>query len=110
MKTFLSAERMEALKNKLNGMCIDGKPVGISDKVLNVPDDLAEVDLNMTAHVLAIKMFLEKGEDAQASIGLVFLMAFMEEAQSRGLGENDFPISLEAIKDDLTDRGIVTLQ
>jgi hypothetical protein len=64
-------------------------------------DDMAKVDEAMYFHVLAVCKMRDEGKSAECVIGLACLASLMQEANSRGLGENDFPHSLEAIKNDL---------
>lgn len=111
MKKFLSEQRLAKLKSDIRGMNNDNKiPEHAFDRMLSTPDDLQEVDLTLTAHVMAVGMFRRNGKMDVSLLGMTIIKAFMEEAMERGLGENDFPISLQAIKDDLSGRGVITLQ
>lgn len=76
----------------------------------DVEDDLDKVDEAMLFHVLAVAKLRAKGSMQSALVGIVCLKLIMEEGMERGLGENDFPRSLQAIKDDLASRGIMNIQ
>lgn len=76
----------------------------------DVEDDLDKVDEAMLFHVLAVTKLRAKGSMQSALVGIVCLKLIMEEGMERGLGENDFPRSLEAIKNDLASRGIMNVQ
>ena len=68
-------------------------------------DNLVDVDLAMTAHVILVEHFRQQHVEKGALIGMACLTAFMEEARSRGLGETDFPISLDHIKAAVMNKG-----
>lgn len=107
MKYFLNDKNRTALIEALTkaGVTKEG-----AEGMVNVKDDLRAVDLVMTAHVLAIAHCRANGKEAETLKGLVCIGFLMAEAINRGLGENDFPESLAAIKEDLISRGITTLQ
>ena len=102
MTYFLSAERRTKLAAELREM--DVSPNGIKD-FTEMPDDLQEVDLCMTAHALACIHFKNKHNsgDPEASdqlkIGVYCLIALMAECDERGLSERDLPNSTMRMKE-----------
>lgn len=103
MKYFLSEER----RKKLFDLLIEADiPETKALQFAEVKDDLKAVDEDMLIHVQCIQHFRAIGDQLNSTVGLAILVTYMDEALSRGLSENDFPRSLVAIKDDLSDRGI----
>ncbi len=100
MKYFLNQERRSALYNVLVEC---GVSVEAAKVFTEVEDNLAEVDTHMYAHVKSIVVFRNKGDMEEAAKGIACLASLMAEAKERGLMENDFPESLAAIRDDLTE-------
>lgn len=98
MKTFLSDERRSDLAAQLAilGMCQED-----IDHLTIVPDDLFEVDLAMLAHVLTVVQTRDEGRTKIAHMGLTILQTLMEEAYERGHTDDDFPMMLHAVEDDL---------
>ncbi len=107
MKYFLKEPKRTELVEALTKAGVDQEG---AEGMVNVKDDLRMVDLVMTSHVLAISHCRNIGKEEEALKGLACISAFMAEAITRGLGEDDFPMSLAAIKDDLMERGVTTLQ
>jgi hypothetical protein len=72
-----------------------------------VEDDMLQVDINLKTHAECITHFREqvaKGKahhEKHVNQGLLILTALMDEAINRGLGETDFPMSLEYIKNEV---------
>jgi len=104
MKRFLSPNRQKKLLETLIGL---GVHVKIANEFVSVPDDMHEVDLVMKAHVLSVALCRKLNKMDEACKGLACLATIMAEGIDRGLGEDDFPMSLKAIKDDLRGRGMV---
>lgn len=103
MKYFLSEER----RKKLFDLLVEADiPETKALQFAGVKDDLKAVDEDMLIHVKCIQRFRAIKDDLNTAVGLAILVTYMDEAMSRGLNENDFPLSLVAIKDDLSDRGI----
>ena len=100
MISFLSEQRRAELVQKFRQLKSSQEDI---DQFTSIPDDLDEVDIVMTNHVLAVALCRRDGEPKAAAIGLVCLLAIMEEARSRGLGENDFPMSLSVIQHELAE-------
>lgn len=110
MKYFLSDKRRQEL-DKLMGLTQNpDEKKSIKQLTLDVPDDIAEVDRAMLIHVKTISLLRDKGLHMSALVGMACLKFLMEEGQDRGLREDDFPLSLAEIKDQLSDRGIINLQ
>jgi hypothetical protein len=110
MTPFLSPDKQKDLIEKLVDLGMD---LGNAKKFAEIEDDMAEVDLAMTAHVMCVVHFRETASPEAAiegSKGIICLAALMHEAMDRGLGEDDFPTALEAIKNDLNSRGITVVQ
>jgi hypothetical protein len=110
MTPFLSQDKQKDLIEKLTGL---GMKLDDAKKFAEIEDDMVEVDLAMSAHVLCVAHFRKllnekpsKEATIEATKGLVCLTTLMKEAIDRGLGENDFPLALAVIKNDLGDRGI----
>jgi hypothetical protein len=107
MTYFLSDDKRAELIQALTRAGMEQKH---AERFANVEDDMAEVDLAMRTHVLAIVECHKEREDVETMKGLAILSAFVNEASDRGLKEADFPMSLAAIIEDLTDRDEVSLQ
>lgn len=98
MKTFLNDERRSDLAAQL---AVFGMSQEDIDHLTIVPDDLFEVDLTMSAHVLVVCQTRENGQWELAQTALTILQTLMEEAMERGHAETDFPMMLHAVRDDL---------
>ncbi len=85
-----------------------GMPQKSAEKLANVPDDMKEVDIAMTAHVMLVGRFGASGDKLLEKQGLACLTSYMLEAMNRGYAETDFPISLAAVKEQLKIQGIPT--
>lgn len=107
MKYFLNDERRAELVKKLTEM---GMPRHAAQKFADLEDDTYKVDEALYTHVLTVSHFRDQRNLAEAAKGLVCTSHIMAEAIERGLGENDFPRSLQAIKDDLGNRGITVIE
>lgn len=103
MTRFLSPERQQQLIVKLTemGMALPG-----ANQMSSIEDDMHEVDLTMLAHVEWVVHYRNLGNFEESVKGVVCLETIMEEAMERGFAETDFPLSLAAIKTDLSGRGI----
>lgn len=107
MKYFLSEQRRAELTNALLDV---GEHFNRIEVVTDVEDDLFEVDLALAAHVQIVIESREAENVDHAAIGLLCSLVLMEEAQERGLGEDSFPMMLQAIKQDLSGRFGMTVQ
>ncbi len=100
MTSFLSEKRRAELVQKLQKLKCSPEEI---DPFTNIPDDLDEVDIILTHHVLAMASCRRNGEHGAAMVGLICLSAIMAEALERGLGEKDFPMSLSVIQCELAE-------
>src|SRR5216684_2079326 len=106
MKYFLSPERRNDLVKSLVKL---GMPEASAIRFSQLEDNMKEVDIALLSHAQCLVHFRERQDVkpdsrnllAVAQGGLI-MASLMEEAQSRGLGENDFPISLVYIKSAVT--------
>lgn len=98
MKSFLNDERRRDLAATLaaQGMC-----QADIDHLTLVEDDLFEVDLAMSAHVLVVCQTRDQGMMEHSYMALIILQAMMAEAMERGHEEHEFPMMLHAVQDDL---------
>lgn len=110
MTYFLNKQRRAEAIKLLNLGGVNEDHSTIRQFTSDVEDDLDKVDEAMLFHVLAVAKLRAKGSMQSALVGIVCLKLIMDEGMERGLGENDFPRSLQAIKDDLASRGIMNVQ
>src|SRR6266404_3199353 len=100
MTSFLSEERRTELVQEIQKLGCSPEDI---DQFTNISDDLDEVDIILTKHVMTIALCQRNGELRAANVGLICFEAIMEEVWARGLGENDFPMSLSAIQHELAE-------
>ena len=100
MTSFLSEQRRAELVQKFQKLESSQEDI---DRFTSIPDDLDEVDIIMANHVLAVAKCRKEGEPEAAAVGLMCLSAIMEEAMTRGLGENDFPMSLSVMQHEVAE-------
>lgn len=98
MTSFLNTERRHDLAAQL---ALLGMAQADIDHLTLVEDDLFEVDLAMSAHVLVVCQTRDQGMVEHAHLAMTILQSLMEEALERGHEEADFPMMLHAIRDDL---------
>lgn len=98
MTSFLNDTRRSDLAAQLAMLGMSQDDI---DHLILVEDDLFEVDTAMAAHVLVVAKTRDSGELEVAHMALTILQTLMEEALERGHAEEDFPMMLHAVKDDL---------
>lgn len=98
MTSFLNESRRRDLAATLaaQGMC-----QADIDHLTSIEDDLFEVDLAMSAHVLVVCQTRDQGMVEHAHLALTILQSIMAEAMERGHDEHEFPMMLHAVQDDL---------
>lgn len=110
MKYFLNEHRRQELDRLMGLTQNPDEKKSIKQLTIDVPDDMDAVDQAMLMHVKTIAILKKHGKHMSALVGMACLKFMMEEGQDRGLGENDFPRALAAIKDELAGRGVINLQ